>query len=79
MEKFFTEGVGTGVTSFYDFPGEDRAMIGDARKTKWVECDTCKAKIERLAGLANRTFTCYDCKRERQRKYRKERWDTKKL
>lgn len=64
MEKFFTENQ---VTAIYSFPGDSRAIMGSARATKWVECDTCKDPIERLAGLANKTFTCYDCRAEKMR------------
>ena len=35
----------------------------------WVKCSSCGAEIERVKTFANRQFTCYDCKRERRKKY----------
>lgn len=35
----------------------------------WVNCHKCDTPIERVKTLANRNFTCYDCKRLRHKTY----------
>lgn len=39
------------------------------KKLAWYTCHYCGTAIQRSLQYANRTFTCYDCRRENQRKY----------
>jgi hypothetical protein len=47
----------------------DEYVISREKGHAWYPCQYCGSMIERTLQYANRKFTCYRCRKERQKKY----------